>query len=191
MTPNDIYARLKAEFGEEKVTALVENEAGDHWIQLAPGAVGEVALYLRDDPELKFDGMQCLSGVDWGDRLGVVYHIYSYELGHTIVLHVDVGRSENPLEASPDEVESVASIWPTANWHEREAYDMVGVRFANHPDFRRILCPDDWEGFPLRKDYKTQEFYRGMPVPYAADEDLDAGGTYVFADRFHKGDEEA
>jgi NADH-quinone oxidoreductase subunit C len=190
MTGREIYEQAKEHLSEERVLAYVENEAGDHWIQVSPSAIHEVALYLRDDPALRFDGLQCLSGVDWKDRLGVVYHLYSYELGHRVVLHVDVARSENPLEPSPEEVESVAAVWPTANWHEREAYDMVGVRFANHPDFCRILCPEDWEGWPLRKDYKEQDFYRGMPVPYPRAEDLDAGGTYIFKDRFNvEGDE--
>jgi NADH-quinone oxidoreductase subunit C len=63
-------------------------------------------------------------------------------------------------------VQSVESVWKTANWHEREAYDMVGVIFDGHPDLRRILLPDDWDGFPLRKDYKVAEYYRGMKVPY-------------------------
>lgn len=184
MTPKEIFDELQSKFGAEKVTEFVEAEAGDSWIVVTPKAIAEVGLFLRDDDAMRFDGLQCLSGMDWNDRLGVVYHLYSYELGHRVVLHVNVGRSENPLEPSTEEVESVARIWATADWHEREAYDMVGVRFANHPDFRRILCPDDWEGWPLRKDYKVQEFYRGMAVPYPADEDLDAGGTYIFKDRF-------
>jgi len=184
MTPKEIFEKLQAKFGAEKVTEFAEAEAGDSWIVVTPKAIAEVCLHLRDDKELHFDGLQCLSGVDWNDRLGVVYHLYSYDLGHRVVLKVNVGRSENPLDPSTEEVESVARLFPTADWHEREAYDMVGVRFANHPDFRRILCPDDWEGWPLRKDYKVQEFYRGMAVPYPADEDLDAGGTYIFKDRF-------
>jgi len=184
MTTQEIHGKLKAKFGEARIPALVENTDGDSWVVVAPAAMAEVGLFLRDDSELKFDGMQCLSGMDWKDRLGVVYHLYSYSLGHRLVIHVDVKRSENPMDASLEEVASVAAVWPTANWHEREAYDMVGVKFSGHPDFRRILCPDDWEGWPLRKDYKVAEFYRGMPVPYPANEDLDAGGTWVFKDRF-------
>ena len=75
-----------------------------------------------------------------------------------------------------------------SGWVGLIAFDMVGIRFANHPDFKRILCPDDWEGWPLRKDYTVQEYYRGMPVPYPADEDPDEGGTWVFADRFKSGE---
>jgi NADH-quinone oxidoreductase subunit C len=78
---------------------------------------------------------------------------------HEICLKVDVAV------ATP-EVPSVSSIWPTANWHEREAFDMFGIVFTGHPDLRRILCPDDWDGFPLRKDFKVPEFYQGMKVPY-------------------------
>jgi NADH-quinone oxidoreductase subunit C len=91
--------------------------------------------------------------------LGVVYHCYSMTKRHKICLKVDV-----PVAAP--EIPSVASIWPTANWHEREAYDMFGVVFTGHPDLRRILCPEDWDGFPLRKDFKVPEFYQGMKVPY-------------------------
>lgn len=187
MTTQEIHEKLLAKFGETKVTGLVANTDGDSWVLVTPQAVAEVALFLRDDPQMKFDGCQCISGMDWKDRLGVVYHLYSYSLGHRLVIHVDVKRSENPMDTSLEEVASVARIWPTADWLEREAYDMVGVKFSNHPDFRRILCPDDWEGWPLRKDYKVAEFYRGMPVPYPANEDLDAGGTWVFKDRFGEG----
>jgi len=186
MTDKEVYKKLKSEFGEDKVTAYVENDAGDNWIQVTPAAIAEVCTYMRDQDDLKFDGLQCLSGVDWKDRLGVVYHVYSYALKHKVVLHVDVTRPENPMEPSPDQIESVTGVWPTANWHEREAHDMVGVQFVNHPDMRRILCPDDWEGWPLRKDYQVQEFYRGMPVPYPADQDPDSGGTVVFADRIER-----
>jgi NADH:ubiquinone oxidoreductase subunit C len=72
-------------------------------------------------------------------------------------------------------VQTVSHIWGTADWHEREAYDMMGIVFDGHPDLRRILCPDDWEGWPLRKDYKVQEFYRGLKVPYPVGKQPDRG----------------
>jgi NADH-quinone oxidoreductase subunit C len=94
-----------------------------------------------------------------GGKLGVVYHLHSMKWNHKIVIKVEV-PAENP------HVPSVESVWKTANWHEREAYDMIGVIFNGHPDLRRMLLPEDWVGHPLRKDYQVQEFYNGMKVPY-------------------------
>ncbi|MFA6542090.1 MAG: NADH-quinone oxidoreductase subunit C, partial [Bacteroidota bacterium] len=92
-------------------------------------------------------------------KLGVTYHLYSMVHRHKFVLKVEV-----PTDAP--NIPSVESVWKTANWHEREAFDMYGIQFSGHPDLRRILLPDDWEGYPLRKDYEVPEFYNGMRVPY-------------------------
>jgi NADH-quinone oxidoreductase subunit C len=89
----------------------------------------------------------------------VVYHLASVVHNHKIVLKA-ICTKENP------HVQSVADVWGTANWHEREAFDLIGIVFDGHPDLRRILLPYDWEGHPLRKDYKVPEFYNGMKVPY-------------------------
>ena len=94
--------------------------------------------------------MFCLTGVDWVTHLMVVYHLESTTLRHTIVLKAKITDRENP------EVETVCDIWRTAEFHEREVFDLFGVKFTNHPDLRRILLEDDWEGFPLRKDYKDE-----------------------------------
>jgi NADH-quinone oxidoreductase subunit C len=105
----------------------------------------------------------CLSGVDYKgakgepDRMEVVYHLFSMKLRHKCVLKVELPR-ENPS------VPTLENVWAIANWHEREAYDLFGIRFEGHSDLRRILCPDDWEGYPLRKDYQQPESYLGMPV---------------------------
>jgi NADH-quinone oxidoreductase subunit C len=100
-----------------------------------------------------------LSGVDLKGRLAVVYQLFSMVKKHKITLKVEV-----PTDAP--NVQSVESIWKTANWHEREAYDLYGITFIGHPDLRRILLPYDWEGHPLRKDYQVPEYYNGMKVPY-------------------------
>jgi NADH-quinone oxidoreductase subunit C len=106
------------------------------------------------------DYLDCLSGVDLGkNMLGVTYNLSSITHHHKLTVKVEVSR-EKP------EIHSVSSIWGTADWHEREAFDLFGIVFTNHPDLRRILLPDDWDGHPLRKDYKVPEFYRGMKVPY-------------------------
>ncbi|MFI5251071.1 MAG: NADH-quinone oxidoreductase subunit C [Bacteroidota bacterium] len=132
----------------------------DPFIKINPAPWKELARFLHDDPEMKFDFLMCLSGMDYGKNiLGVVYHLYSMTKKHKLTVKIEV-----PVDNAV--VPSVDSVWGTANWHEREAYDMFGVKFTGHPDLRRILLPDDWEGYPLRKDYKVPEYYQGMKVPY-------------------------
>lgn len=160
MTPQEIVERLTAKFTdpafgiEAKLDAYV-----DPFIKTSPHRIREIAQFLRDDDELQFDFLSSLSGIDLKGKLGVVYHLFSIAKRHKITLRVEV-----PADAA--EVQSVESIWKTANWHEREAFDLFGIRFAGHPDLRRILLPYDWEGHPLRKDYQVPEFYNGMKVPY-------------------------
>lgn len=159
MIPQEIHSALTVRFGDAIRDAKLDGVV-DPFIRIAPERIREVALYLRDDPALQFDTLCLLTGMDYtGGKLGVVYHLASVVLGHKIVLKVEV-PADNP------HVQSVESVWKTANWHEREAFDMIGILFDDHPDLRRILMPDDWEGHPLRKDYKVPEFYNGMKVPY-------------------------
>ncbi len=159
MIPQEIHSALTARFGDAVRDAKLDGVI-DPFIRIAPGQLRDVALFLRDDPALRFDTLCLLTGMDYtGGKLGVVYHLASIALGHKIVLKVDV-------PADSPHVPSVASVWKTANWHEREAFDMIGILFDDHPDLRRILMPDDWDGHPLRKDYKVPEFYNGMKVPY-------------------------
>ncbi len=159
MTAGDILAILKDRFGDAVLDAKVEGVL-DPFIRIAPGRIDEVARFLRDDEALQFDALMCLSGVDYtGGRLGVVYHLDSTKMHHKIVLKVEVTTDQPHCR-------SVEAVWKTANWHEREAYDMFGIIFDGHPDLRRILMPDDWEGYPLRKDYHVPEYYNGIKVPY-------------------------
>jgi NADH-quinone oxidoreductase subunit C len=159
MIPQDIHAALTARFGPAILEAKLEG-VHDPFMKIAPEALPEVARFLRDTDGMRFDLLMCLSGMDYTKgRLGVVYHLNSMSLGHKITLKVDV-PADNP------HVPSVESVWKTANWHEREAYDMVGVIFDGHPDLRRMLLPEDWEGHPLRKDYQVPQYYNGMKVPY-------------------------
>ena len=160
MTSEDIYTKLKEEFGDSVLS--LEEVVLDSFILIAPDATADIARYLAEEDELAFDSLMCLSGVDLGvkeENLEIVYHLFSMTHRHTVVLKTILSK-EDP------HIPSVEHIWKTANWHEREAYDLYGITFEGHSDLRRILMPEDWEGYPLRKDYKDPEFYRGMRVPY-------------------------
>jgi NADH-quinone oxidoreductase subunit C len=157
MGPSEIHARLSAKFGDRIVE--FKGDVLDPYAVVAPASIEEVCKYLYEDDDLKFDSLMCLSGVDSKANLDVVYHLFSMPKRHKFTLKVSV-----PKEASV--IPTVSHIWRTADWHEREAYDLFGIRFDGHPDLRRILLPDDWDGYPLRKDYVVQEYYHGMKVPY-------------------------
>jgi len=102
---------------------------------------------LRHDEQTQFDYLFCLSGVDWGEELGVVYHLESTIHRHSIVVKVKTKDRENP------NLDSVYDIWATAEFHEREVFDFFGIKFNNHPNLKRLFLTEDWEGYPLRKDY--------------------------------------
>ena len=162
MTPTEIHHKVRDQFGA--AVQEFNGEAVDPSIVVTASAVHEVGMYLRHEPDLQFDALMCLSGVDYGPEkaLGVVYHLFSTSQRHKITLKVEVPRQDGILP-------TVSDIWRTAEWHEREAYDLYGMRFDQHPDHRRLLLPDDWEGYPLLKDYRVQEFYHGIRVPYVGD----------------------
>lgn len=152
----EIIEYLTDRFPETQFEAL-QSDVGPKRIKVPASAIKEVAKVLRDDDQLQFNTLMCLSGLHYPveEQMGVAYHLHSTHLGHSLALNIRVPE-ENP------ELPSVEQIWKTANWHEREAYDMFGIIFTGHPDLRRILCPNDWEGHPLRKDYEQQVTYRGI-----------------------------
>lgn len=158
--PEELAAYLKERM-DEGIIEFVPAEVGQPWITVEPASLRKIAVFLRDDTELRFNTLMCLSGVHYPaeQELGVTYHLHSTTLGHTAVLKVKV-PIDNPV------VPSVESVWKTADWHEREAYDMIGIVFDGHPNMTRILCPDDWEGHPLRKDYVQQDTYMGVTTRY-------------------------
>jgi NADH-quinone oxidoreductase subunit C len=160
MTPQEIIERLKARFTGGEILEAKAEGIPEPYVKLAPASVADAARFLRDDQDCAMDYLMCLSGMDYGKgTLGVVYHCSSVAKKHRIALKVEVPKDK-------PEVPSVTPVWPAANWHEREAYDLIGIVFNGHPDLRRILMPYDWEGHPLRKDYKVPEFYHGLKVPY-------------------------
>lgn len=171
-----IEAQLREQFGEAILAA--NHEVLQPWIEIAPDQIALIAKYLRDEPTLWFDLLECLTGVDYGpssDKMAVVYHLCSIPHEHRIVLKCNLPRTHSPEhEAKMIEVEgewkptlpSVAATWRTADWHEREAWDLLGIHFSKHPDLRRILMPEDWQGHPLRKDYETAESYHDIQIDY-------------------------
>jgi NADH-quinone oxidoreductase subunit C len=170
-----IHDRLAGRFGE-RVTAF-QADALQPWTVVAPDAIAEVAAFAKADADLAFDNLMCLSAVDYAavkdvaPHMEVVYHLFSYTHRHVHVLKVMLPRESPSLP-------TVERTWAVANWHEREAYDMFGVVFTGHSDLRRILLPDDWEGFPLRKDWVDPDFYNGMHVK----------PTQQMAERFQAGE---
>lgn len=119
---------------------------------------GDVSKTLNHDADLTFDVLLSITGYDTGSLLGSAYNFFSMDKRHYIEVRIEVER-KNAI------IPSVVGIWRTADWHEREVYDLFGITYEGHPDLRRILLPSDWEGYPLRKDFKEPEFYNGLPVP--------------------------
>ncbi len=169
----DITAVLDQQFGarikEKKAEAI------DPFIVVEPGDLVEVCQFLRDDPRLKFELLNCISGVDYLEpdpkkapkagfdpHVEVVYHFQSFTHRHRFVLKIILPRWKDNKPGELPEVPSVSGIWQTADWHEREVYDLSGVWFTGHPDPSRILLSEDWIGHPLRKDYEFPLEYHGI-----------------------------
>ncbi|MBP9600117.1 MAG: NADH-quinone oxidoreductase subunit C [Lutibacter sp.] len=125
------------------------SEEGSQYLNISvkPENLTELMLQLKTDSATSFDYLFCLSGVDWGKELGVVYHLESTMHRHIIVVKVQTEDRENPT------FDTVCTIWKTAEFHEREVFDFFGVKFTNHPNLKRLFLTEDWDGFPLRKDY--------------------------------------
>jgi NADH-quinone oxidoreductase subunit C len=158
MTANEIFEKLKEEFGDA-IIELKDEAPSDPFITVESAKIFDICHSLRDDDAFLFDYLSCLSGLDKKEELQVVYHLYSMTHRHTIVIKASVPK-DNP------NIPSVERIWKAADWHEREAYDMFGIIFEGHHNLIRILTPYDWEGYPLRKDYKEPEYYNGIKVAY-------------------------
>ena len=162
MTPQQIAQNLKDRFGEKIKAALPDDKHPRIHIDAADWR--EIATTLISDPELKLDWLANHSGVDYvaDDKMCCVYDLWSFDHRHSFAVKVYCPR-DNPS------IPSVADLWPAADWHEREAYDLFGIDFPGRPDLRRILCADDWEGFPLRKDYVFPREYHGIPASVELD----------------------
>jgi NADH-quinone oxidoreductase subunit C len=132
-----------------KVPAVEVDLDGPGVVVVPPAFIRDVCRFLKENPALDFKSLMSLTVVDLKERFTVVYHLSSMAKGHKIALKVFLPRDQAKID-------TVSNVWKTANWHEREAYDLFGVVFEGHPDLRRILLPDEWVGHPLRKDYVPQ-----------------------------------
>jgi NADH-quinone oxidoreductase subunit C len=140
----------KIQLGEfiKSINPDLEIKEGKQYIEVSipPSKLYILAKELREKEETQFDFLFCLSGVDYGLELGVVYHLRSTKFDHVVVLKTRTSDREHP------QLDSVADIWKTADFHEREVFDLLGIKFTNHPDMRRLFLDSSW-GFPLRKNY--------------------------------------
>lgn len=139
---------------------LKSAEVGDSSITVEAAKILPVCQALKTG-ETQFNVLQVITGCDFGEFIEVSYVLASYTLNTELILKVKLAKPSSEAEV---ELDSVVSVWKAANFQERECYDMMGVRFSGHPDFRRILCPEDWVGFPLRRDYVVQKEWQGIPI---------------------------
>jgi NADH:ubiquinone oxidoreductase subunit C len=140
--------KLQLEEFIKSIDQDLEIKEGKQYLEVTVPAskLYSMAKQLRDKKEAQFDYLFCLSSIDYGQDLGVVYHLRSTIYDHVIVLKTRTADREHP------QFDSVSDIWKTADFHEREAFDLMGIRFTNHPDLRRLFLDSSW-GYPLRKDY--------------------------------------
>lgn len=173
MSGDTLVGQLKSRFGDMITGSNLE--AIDPWIEVSPEGLVEVMTFLRDDDKLRFDMLNCITAVDYlhtdpkkaakadfDPHMEVVYHLSSISKKHTLVVKVKVPRWKDDVEGQLPQVPSVCEVWRTADWHEREVFDLSGIDFTGHPNLRRILCPEDWVGYPLRKDYEMPLEYHGI-----------------------------
>jgi NADH-quinone oxidoreductase subunit C len=163
LTPERIEERLRVRFPDSSLRRQTGAAVRDHTLYVPADRLVEICTFLRDDPELDFAMLSWIAGVDWmprDPRFEVVYGLLSLSRNARVTLKVGIGE-ENPR------VPSVTGVWPTADWHERETYDFYGIEFTGHPNLTRILLPEDWVGWPLRKDsplgYEEVAFTHNTP----------------------------
>ncbi|MDA7950129.1 MAG: NADH-quinone oxidoreductase subunit C [Pirellulaceae bacterium] len=173
MNFSEISDTLITHFGD--LVLLHKAEVGDSWVEIPKDKLLEVGRFLKENPQLQLTYLNSVTAVDylqtdpkklkrtsWEPHIKVVYHLSSLFLKHTFVIKVTLPRWSDEEQNRLPSLPSVSSLWSTADWQEREVFDLYGVEFTGHPDMRRILCPDDWAGHPLRKDYTPPQEYEGI-----------------------------
>ncbi len=149
MSPDEVLKIIQAQFSDIKEEEVPDGEFRDpEWpVMMVPAQdVPRVFDFLKSDEKLGFDFLKNLTAIDFQDRIQIIYHLYSVTHKHKLLAKVDLDRDA-------PEINSVSLVWATADWQEREVFDLFGVQFNNHSDLRRIMLPEDWDGYPLRKDY--------------------------------------
>jgi NADH-quinone oxidoreductase subunit C len=163
MNEQALHARLAAA-GLTGIGAL-DTSAKDPFVVIERDGLLAALTFLRDDPACRMQMLHCVTAVERPECMEVVYHLASLEHHHTLTVKVRVARPEGGGHGNwIPEVPSVAGLWAAADWHEREQWDLLGVRFTGHPDLRRILLPPEWIGHPLRKDYVYPSEHGGIPL---------------------------
>jgi len=172
LAPERVEQKLRERFPDVSFERQTGAAVRDYTVYLPAGPLVEVCTFLRDDPELEFALLSCITGVDYlprDPRFEVVYHLLSVSKNGRFVLKVRLSEQD-------PRVATVSGVWPTANWHERETYDFYGIVFEGHPDLTRILLPEAWEGWPLRKDsplgYHEVSFTHNTPNRTVPEPDL-------------------
>ncbi len=165
--------QLEKQFGPKITGANLE--AIDPWIEVQPAAIAEVCQYLKVDKDLQLNMLNCITAVDyfepdpakakkvdWQPHIEMVYHLSSITKKHNLVVKAKLPRWQNDIPGELPHIPTVMGVWSTADWHEREVYDLSGIIFDGHSNLSRILCPEDWVGHPLRKDYEMPLEYHGI-----------------------------
>ncbi|WP_044641323.1 NADH-quinone oxidoreductase subunit C [Risungbinella massiliensis] len=144
--------QIEEQFDKDLIQEAYVNQAGEHTPTFVINSAKwfKMAHFLKETDGFQFDFVQNYSAVDYETHLEVVLHLYSLERNETVCLKAKLDRDK-------PEVETLSQVWKVANWNEREMYDLLGITFQQHPDLRRILLPDNWVGYPLRKDYEPYD----------------------------------
>jgi NADH:ubiquinone oxidoreductase subunit C len=146
---NEKLQHIISSWAPDFESELEFTEEGSQFLNITVQPLDLYALMslLKNNEETAFNYLFCLTGMDWGEELGVVYHLESTIHRHIVVVKVKTSDRENPI------LETVSSLWKTAEFHEREVFDFFGIKFNKHPNLKRLFLTEDWDGFPLRKDY--------------------------------------
>jgi NADH-quinone oxidoreductase subunit C len=173
MDIQEAFEILSAEFG--RAITGSNAEAIDPWIEVAADQIAAVGTFVRDDDRFDMKHLNDMTAVDYLEpdpkkaskfkddpRIEVVYQLSSLNTKARLKLKVILPRWKDDVAGQPPEVPTVSGVWGIGDWHEREAFDMFGIHFIGHPNLVRILCPEDWQGYSLRKDYEFPLEYHGI-----------------------------